>query len=86
MKRPERKSPLVVIRCSRFVSMFPPETMHTTEGAVPLGIAGDSKSSFDNLIRAAAVTAQRLGLVVVSSRRVDLGGFDAEIQILRKSI
>gem|GEM_PF-4099771 len=35
---------------------------------------------------AAAVTAQRLGLVVVSSRRVDLGGFDAEIQILRKSI
>lgn len=34
---------------------------------------------------AAAVTAQRLGLVVVSSRRVDLGGFDAEIQILRKS-
>lgn len=34
---------------------------------------------------AAAATAQRLGLVVVSSRRVDLGGFDAEIQILRKS-
>ena len=34
---------------------------------------------------AAAVTAQRMGLVVVSSRRVDLGGFDAEIQILRKS-
>ncbi len=33
----------------------------------------------------AAVTAQRLGLVVVNSRRVDLGGFDAEIQILRKS-
>ncbi len=33
----------------------------------------------------AAVTAKRLGLVVVTSRRVDLGGFDAEIQILRKS-
>lgn len=33
----------------------------------------------------AAVTAVRAGLVVVTSRRVDMGGFDAEIQILRKS-